>query len=259
MSKDILSKLVIKNITGVSRIHSKPNTITLKKNRPQWAIAIKTHGATKYICNGKEYISDNQNIMFLSKGASYTWQSTNGECLMIDFDSDLTSDSIYSFNIKNNSKIIELFQKIEFNHISKKNFYEIKNLQHLYKIIVILLDSEHNKYVPSQKRDIISPAIRYIAENYNNPDINIEMLSNMCGISYVYFREIFSEFYKHPPMEYVNKIRMTRAKEMLESDYNSVEAIAHSVGYNSIYHFSKMFKKSFGVSPSQYNKKISGR
>lgn len=145
------------------------------------------------------------------------------------------------------------------NHISKKNFYEIKNLQHLYKIIVILLDSERNKYVPSQKRDIINPAISYISENYNNPAINIEMLSNMCEISYVYFREIFSEFCGHPPMEYVNKIRMTRAKEMLESDYNSIEAIAHSVGYNSIYHFSKMFKKFFGVSPSQYNKEISGR
>ncbi|MBQ2704787.1 MAG: helix-turn-helix transcriptional regulator, partial [Clostridia bacterium] len=41
---------------------------------------------------------------------------------------------------------------------------------------------------------------------------------------------------------------------ILHSDYESVEQVAFSVGYNSIYHFSKMFKLYTGKSPSEYAK-----
>jgi AraC-like DNA-binding protein len=41
---------------------------------------------------------------------------------------------------------------------------------------------------------------------------------------------------------------------MLKNDYNSVSQIAENVGYNSIYHFSKMFKAYTGISPKEYAK-----
>ena len=53
-------------------------------------------------------------------------------------------------------------------------------------------------------------------------------------------------------MEYLHMLRMKKAAEMLKTDYDSIDSISISVGYNSIYHFSKMFKKHFGISPSKY-------
>ena len=53
-------------------------------------------------------------------------------------------------------------------------------------------------------------------------------------------------------MEYVHRLRLKKAKEMLAGDYSSIEEIAKGVGYSSIYHFSKMFKKYYGASPTKY-------
>ncbi|MBR3941740.1 MAG: helix-turn-helix transcriptional regulator, partial [Clostridia bacterium] len=51
---------------------------------------------------------------------------------------------------------------------------------------------------------------------------------------------------------YTHNIRIEKAKEMLKSDYGTISDIAQSVGYPSIYDFSRAFKKHTGISPSKY-------
>jgi len=59
-----------------------------------------------------------------------------------------------------------------------------------------------------------------------------------------------------PPIAYLNHIRIEKAKELLLGDYQSIEQVSLAVGYNSIYHFSKIFKQKTGVCPSQYCKAL---
>lgn len=53
--------------------------------------------------------------------------------------------------------------------------------------------------------------------------------------------------------EYLHKLRIKKAKEILRSDYESISDIASSLGYADVYDFSRTFKK-VGLSPSQYAK-----
>jgi AraC-like DNA-binding protein len=57
-----------------------------------------------------------------------------------------------------------------------------------------------------------------------------------------------------PPIRYLHDYRVQRAKDILSSDYDSVTQVAESVGYNSVYHFSKMFRLYTGISPTEYAK-----
>jgi ABC-type lipoprotein export system ATPase subunit len=50
------------------------------------------------------------------------------------------------------------------------------------------------------------------------------------------------------------KVALEKAKAILKSDYDTIEQVALSVGYNSIYHFSRMFKQYTGINPSEYAK-----
>ena len=50
----------------------------------------------------------------------------------------------------------------------------------------------------------------------------------------------------------IHDFRMDKAKAILRSDYDSIGQVATSVGYNSIYHFSKMFRQYTGQTPTQY-------
>ena len=252
MATNLLSDLSIQNVVSANRMYTQKNVSTIKKDRTYWGISIKVDGVTKYNCNAVETLSNAQNVVILPKGASYFWKSSGGECLLIDFEADATAEQIFSFQIKDNSKIIDLFNKIQSLLILKPAYYKMKALQLLYKLLILLFESENKKYTPSKKTEKIAPAVEYIVQHYDDSQITGEFLSELCNVSYTYFRKIFTQAYGCPPMEYLNMLRMKKASEMLKTDYNSIESISISVGYNSIYHFSKMFKKHFGVSPSKF-------
>lgn len=252
MDKNILSNLVILSVQGANRIYAKTNSKTVRENRNLWGLAIKIKGHTEYISNGKAIISDNQHITLLPKGSSYSWESFGGECLMIEFEANIEGQMLYSFNISDCARIVSLFNNIERNRT--KGGPEIKNIKNLYDILTILLESSAKEYIPTEKAGIIAPAVDYITKNFRNPDISVPLLSEISGVSCVYFRKLFTKIYGVPPMKYVQILRMNKAADIFKSDYNSIESVAYSLGYNSVYHFSKMFKNYFGVSPSNYQK-----
>jgi YesN/AraC family two-component response regulator len=74
-------------------------------------------------------------------------------------------------------------------------------------------------------------------------------------LSPVYISRIFKEVTGESPINYLIKIRLAKAKELLEKDDSSnVKAIGTAVGYDDVYHFSKLFKKYYGISPLNYRK-----
>lgn len=74
-------------------------------------------------------------------------------------------------------------------------------------------------------------------------------------ISPTYMSKLFKQETGESPINYLIKIRMEKAKELLVKEELSVKEIANSVGYQDAYHFSKLFKKYTGNSPSDYIKK----
>ena len=69
-------------------------------------------------------------------------------------------------------------------------------------------------------------------------------------LSPVYISKIFKEKTGDSPINYLIRIRLEKAKEMLDSDSTkSIREIAQKVGYEDMYHFSKLFKRHFGISP----------
>ena len=131
--------------------------------------------------------------------------------------------------------------------------YEQESIRDIYSLIIELSKVEDKRYFPEEKRKKIAPAIEYIAKNYTRQIKNIE-IAEICGLSEVYLRKLFSEIYGVSPMAYVKKLKIKKAKEMLESDFGSISDIAHSLGYSNIYDFSRDFKKQVGVSPTKYIK-----
>ena len=112
-----------------------------------------------------------------------------------------------------------------------------------------------NSYLPDEKKEKIQPALDYIAENYNKPITNDE-LAELLGISTVYFRKLFTQITGTSPINYIQQLRINKAKEMLKSDYSKISLISEEVGYSNIYHFSKMFKQITSYSPTEYAKRF---
>ena len=254
MREEILSELVVRKIHSVSTVYTEKKTTAKRKNRALWALIIKYEGETRYLCGGREYRSDLHHIAVLPKGSDYDWYCVeSGHFAVIEFDCDTTYPEILSFPVKNGEALLNVIKRMEVNRTLKKPSFALDEFRDLYGLLSALLQTVGEKYVPSAKERKIRPAVEYIAEN-SHLQIRNEELARVTGLSEVYFRKLFREVTGMSPMSYVLSVKMKKAKEMLGSDYSSITDIAYSLGYRSVYDFSRSFKKFTGESPTHYAK-----
>ena len=150
----------------------------------------------------------------------------------------------FGFNIKT-------FKEMEYRRNLRLPTMQLESIRDTYSIILSLVKAEHERYLPSEKQKKIAPAIEYISLHYNE-NITNDLLASVAGISTVYFRKLFTDIMGASPIAYAHKLRIEKAKEMLKSDYGTLSDIAQSLGYPSLYDFSRDFKKHTGVAPSKY-------
>lgn len=250
MKEDILSNLIVTRVNSSTTMYTEENTHIKKSCRHGWALVLKFEGETVYIQNGNAYVSDINNIIILPRGCSYEWRCTrSGHFSIIELECDTLCDEIFSIPVKNGEKYLKAFQKIEYALTLKETGYMLEALKELYTILHSLVILPKN-YLSSDKTSKIAPALEYIAKNYTKQITN-EVLAEMTGLSCVYFRKLFSEVVGESPIAYVHSLRIKKAREMLKSDYGSISSIAASLGYSSIYDFSRDFKKHTGKAPSK--------
>ncbi|WP_195571256.1 AraC family transcriptional regulator [Paenibacillus sp. 1001270B_150601_E10] len=99
----------------------------------------------------------------------------------------------------------------------------------------------------------IEQAVRYITLRYYSP-ISIESLAQQYGYHRTYFSKMFHELTGESPIQLLIRLRMERARTLLLTTQLSIEQISSSVGYADALYFSKMFKRTFGDSPTGYRK-----
>lgn len=97
----------------------------------------------------------------------------------------------------------------------------------------------------------LDPAIDYIREHYNTP-IALEDLAAQCNMSTSHFIRSFGKYLNRTPHEYLLSYRLRQSKQMLLSSQDSIEQIAEQCGFNSASHFARAFRKSNGISPSEF-------
>lgn len=250
---DFCSCLTPTRVLSSGRVAKSAGYTTHQPARISWGIALKISGLTYYEQDGKQYRSDKNHVLLLPKGGRYSWACEEaGECLMINFDAPERDDRIRCIEVGDVSEFLSAFSKIEHSLRPENPLRHLESMQQLYGILLFLTHAANKKYAPRGKQEILIPAMDYLLEHYADPRITNGLLAELCGISTVYFRKLFETVYGTSPIRYLHRLRMEKAKGMLLSDYDSIGQIAESVGYGSIYHFSKMFHSYVGISPTAF-------
>lgn len=104
------------------------------------------------------------------------------------------------------------------------------------------------------KREILAEALKYLENNINN-EFNISELAYKACMSPHYFRKVFKEVTGLTPLEYINKIRITKAVQQLKEYNHTIAEVAEMVGINDTNYFSRMFRKVMGCSPTEFRKR----
>ena len=235
----------------------KGTDVPVHRDRPSHGLALHTAGNKEYIFASGEKVSVTAgDIIYLPKNSTYeVVLKTHGDCYAINFDfTEDISFSPFAVKIKNQAEILKHFRRANDVWEMKKKSYILKCKAELYNIIYAMHESYTAQYLPKDKLKLIAPAVDYIHENYVTEAISIEFLARMCNISPEYFRKIFKSFFGNSPVNYINNLKITRAKELLETKMYSVTDAALQSGYTEMSHFSREFKKMTGLCPSEYKK-----
>lgn len=103
--------------------------------------------------------------------------------------------------------------------------------------------------VPKQ----VDQAIRWFTLNYAQPT-TIEAVADSLGYHRTHFSKLFKKYTGMSPLQFLTKIRMERAKQLLRKEPLTVEQVASSVGYTDALYFSRQFKRWHGMPPSDFRK-----
>ena len=100
--------------------------------------------------------------------------------------------------------------------------------------------------------DIIKTAINQIEHTYMSDNISLNTVAANVGMSPSYFSSIFSREMGMTFTEYLTKVRMENAEELLVCSFMKTSEIGYEVGYKDPHYFSYIFKKMLGCSPKKY-------
>ena len=117
----------------------------------------------------------------------------------------------------------------------------------IWKLVSLLLEETQHK------PDYIDKAINYMHSDYAS-GITVQKLADSLGLNRSYFYTLFTTQMGVSPSEYLIHLRLKKAAEFMTIYHKSPTTAAMSVGYNDIYHFSKLFKKYYGMSPREYKR-----
>lgn len=93
---------------------------------------------------------------------------------------------------------------------------------------------------------------RYIEERYDDPELSLDHLSGVFGLTGSYLSRLFREEFGERFVDYLLHVRIERAKELLKETQLPIQEIGRRVGYTHAISFSRMFKKIVGMTPGEY-------
>ena len=235
----------VENILTVSRTRDHDGRIDGRKNH---GLSFCLDGQITYFHNGREYVSAPGYAVYLPENAVYTSRTDrSGHFPLINFHSaEPLSDSFLVIPLQNQEKYIAQFDSLK--HTALLPHSRLRLMEQFYGMLAMLYADMNAKSA------ILSPAMEYLEANLHDPQLSNSLLAEQLGFSEVHFRKQFTKVFGEPPHRYILNLRIRRSKQLLADGIFSIGVIAEQCGFSSVYHFSRAFKRSVGLSPSEYAK-----
>lgn len=101
---------------------------------------------------------------------------------------------------------------------------------------------------------LVKNVISYIEEHFSDTNLSINVLAEKMEMSPIYFGKLFRKSASKSVADFINEVRLKKAKEELVNTNKSLNEIVKDIGYTNTSYFCTLFKKRNGVTPNEYRK-----
>lgn len=160
--------------------------------------------------------------------------------------------------LKDYYHVEDVFKKLVETWDAKLPGYEFMSKILLQQLLIAIgqnMKKENQNFSTSLK---VEKIIQYMHEHIQDK-ITLPQLSDLVQVSPTYLSRTFKEITGYSIIEFFNKIKMDKAKEMILEGNRKIKEVAGALGYRDEFYFSRIFKKTEGLSPSEfYSKNVHG-
>lgn len=219
----------------------------------------KVKGKTYHLEKDQGFLIEPNVLIYYEADKEYPWQYTwigfNGTKAKdyLKRTTLSTDNPIFSFpednNLLDSLNSIVLASKM----ISNRNLII---LSRLYEFLYLLCEylPNHEVMTTDRPKNYIEETLLFIHQNYAD-NITIQDIANHVCIDRSYLHRLFKKFVNTSPQEYLLSLRMEKAASLLTTSTLRISDISRSVGYTDALLFSKTFKKTKGLNPSEFRSK----
>lgn len=212
---------------------------SLKESNTKW---------TRLLDNN-QFESLKENIFtFINYNASVGKFNLNSLC---DFHQSLTK-ILFVFSYQHNIDIMRLFTD-EYNYNDYMSSF--KDIDSLKKGISFIINAISKSSDEEDSKDNVQRAINFILANISN-DISVKDVADYVHFSPEYFSKLFKKEMGESAKNYILRIKVDAAKDLLKNPNIPVNMVAAELGYSNYSHFTQMFKKHENVTPTEYRKQV---
>lgn len=233
------------HVLSVRRMRHRAGFFDVKK-RPFSAISFKIDGTGDFMINGKSITVSPKSILYIPAGADYQVNYSVNDSIVIHI-ADCNYTEAECITLKNHAVIEQLFLKLldewERTHSAnraKSIIYDI-----LFKI-----SEQHGQSEDS----VLRRCTDYVQQHYCESDLDVPQICRHAFVSVSTIQRAFLAHLGVTPKQYIIKLRLERAIELLIEGKHSVKDVAHCCGFSDEKFFSRSFKAKYGYPPSQLGK-----
>lgn len=252
-------------------------------------LLITGQGSCNYYINGQKNPIDESKVFFINRGSQLAIKSTEAGAApaLLFFRSQLPDLVQHSLNYSDEA-LLENFDNLPYDfsyleriHVnqhlrntilslielggSSSSFAALKADIEIRTLFEDLLKENREAYKSSQNIQAIKASTRleifkrvalaknWMEENYNAA-INLEDIAAVAAMNSQHFLRMFKQAYCITPHQYLIDLKLRNAKQLLESTKLTINEICQNIGFESVFSFSILYKKRFGLPPSYFRK-----
>lgn len=216
--------------------------------RPYAAFSFRTKGTGSFKIGGRSLVTSPGDVLFIPADMPYEVEYSTSESIVANLQAcNYTEPEAFAFKSAAEgavlfSNLLSDWQERHSHNAAKAALYTI-----LEKI-----DTDRN----ATEDSAIATCLRYIEENFCDPTLNITAVCEKGFISASGLQRAFLQRFGCSPKQYIIKLRMNKALQLLIEDRLSVREIAPLCGFSDEKYFSRAFRERYGYPPSRLRDQV---
>ena len=251
------------NCCGMQIFKTKDYSQDRSLGRVDYQLIYVYKGIGHYFLNGKWNSITAGNILLFRPHEPQTYfyyANEHPEIYWIHFTGSDCEKLIEKYQIHNcyigeHTLLKTLFQETIIELQLKKAYYDDIVLSSFLHMLVMIVRSRQQLLTSSENDFSIDRLVMQLNQHYMK-DWTVSSMAKYCKLSVGYFSHIFKERMDAAPMHYLDDLRIEKAKELISTNTMKLSDVASMVGFSDSLYFSRVFKKTTGIPPKEYQQSL---